>query len=201
MLLFRLQVSEFALLCFCLVFGCHEDLHLLFILLSCLLVISSRSWDVSSVFVFNLELSDQLGLLPICLLQLVILLLVRTDCKQKLRVSLFFSHEFLHDFSNVWVVGLGSDLLETFFNALVLSHLSAHSLLVEGGPESVYEQVLAFLYFFHIFGLVLSQFGDFSLAFCTSHSFLQRILLVLNWSLQRRDSFLTLLLFVVNQNH
>ena len=156
MLLFRLQVSEFALLRFCLVFCCHENLHLLFILLSCLLVISSRFLDVSSVFVLNLELSDQLGLLPVCIFHLVILLLVCTDSKQKLRVSLFLCHEFLHDFPDVWVVSLGSDLLETFFNTLVLGHLSAHSLLVEGGPESVDEQILPFLYFFYIFRLVLS---------------------------------------------
>ena len=80
-------------------------------------------------------------------------------------------------------------------------HLSAHALLQVRGPQSVEEEALPLLDLSLVFRLILGQLSDLSLTFGASQPFLERILLVLDGSLQRRNSLLPFLLLMIDHLH
>ena len=134
MLLFSLKMCKLAFLSLSFILSCHEHLHLLFVLLLCKFIVTNRFLNISSVIVLDLKFSNLLLFLLIRNFQIVVFLLICTDSEEKLRICLFFGHKFLDDFSNIRVIGFGSDLLKAFLDVFVASHHFTHSLLKEGRP-------------------------------------------------------------------
>lgn len=172
MLLFSLKMCKLAFLSLGFILSCHQHLHLLFVLLLFKFIVTRRLLDISSVIVLDFEFSDLLLFLLVRDFQIVILLLICADSEEKLRVGLFFGHEFLDYFSNIWVIGLRSDLLEALLDVFVARHHFTHPLLEVGGPESIDEKELTFLDFDGILGLISGNLTYFSLFLRSSQTLL-----------------------------
>ena len=201
LLLFSLQVSVLGLIGLSVVFRVHKGAHLALVDFVLLLVVRLGFLDLSAVFVGNLQHSHPLRFLTVQLLKLVVLLLILADSEEQGGVGLLLGHEFLDDFAHIRVVSLDTDRLKALLDVPVLSHLARHSLLVERRPEAVDEKSLSLLDLVRILGRVGCLVCDFSLALGPSQPLLQRILLVLDRRLQRRDPLLAFFLLVIDHLH
>ena len=119
------------------VFHCHEKLNLSLVVFFALFIVQVRSFDLAAVFTRDLQLSHLLQLLLVESLELVVLLLICTNCKDELSVCLLLSHELGDDFTHVRVVRLAANLLEALLDVFVVGHLSAHAFLEECRPEAI----------------------------------------------------------------
>lgn len=122
-------MSEIAFLCLSVVLCILELAHLVFISLKNNLIIGVRLVDSPSILIGNLQLTYSLLLLLIEYPQLVILLLILANSHKQMGIRLLLSHELLHDFSYVRIVGLKSNVLKAILYVSVVGHLSAHSFL------------------------------------------------------------------------
>jgi len=164
-------------------------------------VVSARSLDLAAVLVLDLQLSH--SLLPdlVVSLQLVVLLLICSNGKNKWCVCLLFGHELGDDLTNIGVIGFTANFLEALLDVSILLHFFSHAYLKEGGPKAVHEQWFSQVKLFDVSWIILCKFSDFLLSLMPSKSLLQRILLVLNRFLKSCDSFLSLFLLVVDHLH
>jgi hypothetical protein len=83
----------------------------------------------------------------------------------------------------------------------VIGHFLRHLFLKEGRPDAIHQKLCSLLDFILILRVVLGSLSDLSLALRSSQSRLQSVLLVLDGGLEGGDSFLTLLLLVVDHLH
>ena len=107
----------------------------------------------------------------------------------------------MHDLLNVRISSASLDFLEAGFYVVVLLHLKLHLRLQECAIKLLHHEVLTSVNFVLIFVLVGRKFCDLTLSFNSVHSPLKRLLLVLDGKLERDDSFLPLLLLVVDVLH
>lgn len=122
-------MSELAFLCLSVVLCILELAHLVFISLKNNLIIGVRLVDSPSILIGNLQLTYSLLLLLIEYPQLIILLLILANSHKQMGIRLLLSHELLHNFSYVRIVGLKSNVLKAILYVSIVGHFSAHSFL------------------------------------------------------------------------
>ena len=83
----------------------------------------------------------------------------------------------------------------------VVCHFSIHPFLKEGGPSSIDKETLTLLDFIRVSRLVSGSFSNLLLAFGSSESLLERVLLVLDRGLEGGYALLALLLLVIDHLH
>ena len=197
-----LYVGILSLSRFHLVLSTSKDVHLSLERFGSRLIVVCRLLNNdSSILISDSKLAHPLLLRFINLFQLFILSLIRGNSLKERWISLFLGHELLHDLTYVRIVGLESDLLEACFEVTILGHLLAHAFLEEGWPKAIDKQALPLLNLVWVSRQISSSLSNLSLSLRTCQPFLQSILLVLNRGLQRGDSFLSLLLLMIDHLH